>query len=610
MARRTPHEGTPASTAGAEVVGAATYRAGMSSSPALTDGVQATFEDLGTPLADVTFVVFDLETTGTNSTESEITEFGAVKVRGGEVLGEFQTLVRPARGIPPYIQVLTGITTAMVARAPSIEEVLPTFLEFAGDAVLVAHNARFDTGFVRHACGRQGRRAPTNPVLDTVHLARQLLPRSEVRNHKLSTLAQHLGARTTPTHRALDDARATVDVLHGLIERVGPLGVHSLEELLAYTRRVPEARRRKRSLAADLPEAPGVYRFLDAQGEVLYVGTAVNIRRRVGQYFTASETRRRMEDMVRLAEKVVPIVCPTALEASVRELRLIHEHQPRYNRAGRKAGSLPYVRLTDEPFPRLSVVRAVSTDGATHIGPFPSTSAAREAVAALHCALPLRQCTQRITEASAARSTTACALADLGRCGAPCTGATSRAEYALVAEEARHALRDDHRAAWRHLSDRMESLAASERFEEARALRDGARSYLRAAARRQRHEALADLEELVAAAPMTAGGWELVCIRHGRLAGTALAPRGTDPMPVVDSLRATAEVVAPRPDGSPAALPGEADLVLGWLEREGVRLVTSSGGWASPIHSAAAVTGVLDAAVSADLPAPGRRGRG
>ncbi|WP_462417373.1 DEDD exonuclease domain-containing protein [Kytococcus sp. Marseille-QA3725] len=573
------------------------------------DGVQGTFGDLGTPLSEVTFLVFDLETTGTSPADCEITEFGAVKVRGGEVLGEFQTLVRPAHGIPPHIQVLTGITSSMVARAPAIEEVLPSFLEFTGDAVLVAHNARFDTGFVRAACTRTGHAAPTNPVLDTVHLARQVLPRGEVPNHKLATLARHFRTHTTPTHRALDDARATVDVLHGLVERVGTLGVDSLEELLAHTRHVPEARRRKRTLADGLPEAPGVYRFLDVSGEVLYVGTAVNIRRRVSQYFTASETRRRMDEMVRLAERVVPIVCPTALEASVREARLIAEHQPRYNRAGRRGARLPYVRLTDEPFPRLSVVRTVSDDAATHIGPFPSTSAAKEAVAALHTALPLRQCTQRVTEASAARNTTACTLADLGRCGAPCTGAVSRTDYRAVVEEARQALAGDHRAAWRALGSRMEQLARAERFEEARVLRDGARAYLRAAARRQRHEALASISELVAAAPMAAGGWELVCIRHGRLAGTALAPRGVDPMPVVDSLVATAEVVTARPDGSPAALPSEADLVLRWLDGDGVRLVTSSGDWASPIHSAAAAAGPLEEAVSADVPAPGRRTR-
>ncbi|SNC60718.1 DNA polymerase-3 subunit epsilon [Kytococcus aerolatus] len=574
-------------------------------SPAVTlpapagQGVQLSIDDLGTPLQEVTFVVFDLETTGTG-TESEITEFGAVKVRGGEVLGEFQTLVRPTRGIPPRIQVLTGITTAMVVDAPPLADVLPSFLEFCGEAVLVAHNASFDTGFVRRACEATGRPHPTNPVVDTLRLARAVLPRGEVPNHRLATLAQHLGVTTPPDHRALHDARATVDLLHALVGRLGTLGVTSLEELQGVGRTVSESRRRKRTLADGLPHAPGVYRFEDHRGEVLYVGTAVDLRRRVAQYFTASEKRRRMEEMVRLAERCVPIVCETGLEAAVRELRLIAEHRPRYNRRDRNAGSQPYVKLTDEPFPRLSVVRSVREDGGTYIGPLPTTSAARQAVEALHSALRLRQCTPRITPASAARETTACLLADLGRCDAPCTGRISQEGYAAAAEEARRAMGADHRPAWRAISERLASLAADERYEEARILRDAARAWLRAADRRQRHTALARIPELVAARRLAAGGWELVCVRHGRLAGSAVAPRGTDPMLVAEALRSTAEVTAPGPQGSPACLPGEADLVLHWLEGPGVRLVHSQTGWAVPLHGPGRTLQRLEAALAAE----------
>jgi DNA polymerase-3 subunit epsilon len=182
---------------------------------------------------------------------------------------------------------------------------------------------------------------PNHPVLDTVHLARQLVTRDEAPNHRLSSLAVLFGATTTPDHRALHDARATVDVLHGLIERVGNLGVHSLEELKDYSARVPAATRRKRHLADSLPDSPGVYVFKDGQGRALYVGTSVNIRTRVRSYFTASEGRRRMAEMVRIAETVTPIVCPTALEAEVRELRLIAAHKPRYNRRSRNTPRRP-----------------------------------------------------------------------------------------------------------------------------------------------------------------------------------------------------------------------------------------------------------------------------
>ena len=177
------------------------------------------------------------------------------------MLGEFQTLVRPGAPIPPFISVLTGITDAMVATAPSIEVVLPQFLDFTGDAVLVAHNAPFDVGFLKAAAVQCERAWPTLAVLDTARLARRVLTRDEVRDCKLSTLARHFRATTTPNHRALADARATVDVLHGLIERVGTEGVQSFEELVTYSSRVSTAQRRKRHLAEGLPHVPGRLRL-------------------------------------------------------------------------------------------------------------------------------------------------------------------------------------------------------------------------------------------------------------------------------------------------------------------------------------------------------------
>ena len=382
--------------------------------------VQGTLDELGTPLAGVTFVVVDLETTGGSPSGAHITEVGAVKVRGGEVLGEFQTLVRPSEPIPAFISVLTGITNQMVADAPAVGSVLPAFLEFARGSVLVAHNAGFDVSFLKAATAQTGHPWPGFRVIDTVHLARQLVTADEAPNRKLASLARLFGAATTPDHRALHDAQATVDVLHGLLARVGNLGVHTLEELASYSSRVSPAQRRKRFLADHLPSAPGVYVFKDGDGRPLYVGTSTDIRRRVRTYFTASEQRTRMAEMVALAQQVTPILCATPLEAQVRELRLIAEHQPRYNRRSRHPDRAPWVKLTSEPFPRLSIVRQVHADGARYFGPFPSRSAAQDAIDAVHEVVPLRQCTKRL---SARGRSSACVLADLGRCGAPCTGA-------------------------------------------------------------------------------------------------------------------------------------------------------------------------------------------
>ncbi|NUS72576.1 MAG: hypothetical protein HOQ05_04130 [Corynebacteriales bacterium] len=180
------------------------------------------------------FVVVDLETTGMNPETDRITEIAAVQVRGENVLAEFSTLVNPEVEISEFITRLTGITNEAVASSPSVEHVLPTFVEFARAGVLVAHNAPFDVGFLRAACARYGLRWPTIPVVDTVALARRLVSPTEVENHKLSTLAGLFNAKTTPNHRALDDARATVTVLQHLLARAAPMGVRNVDELCAY----------------------------------------------------------------------------------------------------------------------------------------------------------------------------------------------------------------------------------------------------------------------------------------------------------------------------------------------------------------------------------------
>ncbi len=160
-------------------------------------GVQPSFDDLGTQLRDVTFCVVDLETTGNPPGEGGITEIGAVKVRAGEVIGEFQTLVNPSESIPPFIAVLTGITNLMVASSPRIESVLPAFLEFAQGCVMVAHNAPFDMGFLKHESQVHGYDWPDFAVVDTALLARRVITPDEAPNCKLGTLAKLFRATTT-----------------------------------------------------------------------------------------------------------------------------------------------------------------------------------------------------------------------------------------------------------------------------------------------------------------------------------------------------------------------------------------------------------------------------
>lgn len=553
--------------------------------------LQPSFDDLGRHLATTDFVVVDLETTGAGA-EASITEIGAVRVSGGEVTGEFQTLVNPDAHIPPLISVLTGITDAMVAGAPRLDQALPPFLEFARGAVLVAHNAAFDVGFLKRACSAQQLPWPGPPVLDTVALARGVLMRDEVPNVKLATLAHHFRVPVAPNHRALTDARATVGVLHGLLERVGNRGVSTLEDLLEFTRGVSPERRAKRTLASGIPAGPGVYQFFadlpDRDGvvrrQVLYVGKSVNLRSRVRSYFTAAEKRPRIEEMVRIATGVEATVCRTPLEAEVLELRLIAAHAPRYNRRSKFPERQQWLKLTNEAFPRLSIVRTVADDGACYFGPFPRREAAEQSMLALQDAFPIRQCTQRLSER---RLTGRCALGDLGRCLAPCDGTASRVDYVAVTDAVRTSMTVDVRAVVQAPRSRLATLIAQERFEEAAQLTARLESFVRASTRARRVEALTGCPHLVAARRGEAG-WEVHVVRHGRLAAAALARPG-EVVPAVarDAVAAAEQVPRPRP-GAPAATIEEVERVAAWLEAPGTRIIDVEGDWCWPLHGSIA----------------------
>lgn len=539
---------------------------------------QLSFDALGTPLRDVTFVVVDLETTGQAAAAAAITEIGAVKVRGGEILGEFQTLVNPGVPIPPMITVLTGITTAMVLPAPRIGEVFPAFLEFAGferGAVLVAHNAGFDVSFLRAAAAELGHRWPHPLVVDTLALARRALSRDDVPNFKLGTLAQVFAASTTPDHRALSDARATTDVLHRLLERLAPLGLSHLEDLRTITDPVPAARRRKSTLADDVPHGPGVYQFIGPAGDVLYVGTATDLRSRVRSYFTAAEKRSRIGEMVDLATAVRSIPCANTLEARVREVRLIQSCDPPYNRRSRHPQSRPWIRLTEEPFPRLSVVRSLPLTALGEAwGPFGSHRQAVAALAALNDFLPLRTCTARLprTPSSTARS---CLAAELGSCPAPCVGAADVAEYLESATRARQLLGGSVADLVEHLHCRISTLSSTLRYEDALEVRERLRAALVGAARAERLRAWIQLPEFVAARP-TDGGWDLVLGRYGRFAGSVHLRAGHDPAAALAALHASAEHVDPAAIVGGTAPTEETELLIRWCEGPGARLVEMS----------------------------------
>ncbi len=457
---------------------------------------QRSFDDLGTPLHDTTFVVLDLETTGGNRNDDMITEIGAVKVRGGECLGTFHTLVNPGRAIPPQITVLTGLSEAIVYDAPRIETVLGSLVDFLGGAVFVAHNASFDLGFVRAALARAHRNEYSPTVVDTAALARRLL-RDEVPNCKLSTLASRLRLDHTPTHRALDDALATTDLLHLLLERAAGLGVLGLDDLVSLAKLAGHPQARKLSMTTSLPRTPGVYLFCGNRDEVLYVGKATNLRQRVRSYF-GRDDRRRIGPMLREMQQIRHLELPDPLSAEIVESRLIARMLPRYNRAGTRADKYCYVRLdADTPWPRLSVVKEPSADDA-HLGPLPSRAMANLVVEALQSAVPLRRCSTRLgVNYVPSPDMSPCSAAQLGVSQCPCAGVADRRTYDAAVATVMRAFGGDPDAVTRRLTGRMADLAAVQRFEEAALVRDRLSAVLSAIRRRQLTGALLAAERCV-----------------------------------------------------------------------------------------------------------------
>jgi DNA polymerase-3 subunit epsilon len=532
-------------------------------------------------LLDTTFVVLDLETTGGSPSNCKITEIGAVKVKGGEIIGEFQSFVNPETAIPPFISVLTGITDAMVATAPTIGEVFYSLLEFIGspnESVLVAHNAPFDLGFLKSAADKLEYSWPKYEVLDTAKISRYALTKDDVMNFKLATLAKYFGAVTEPDHRALSDARATVDVLHGVFERLGSQGIFNLSDLKSLSNQITDAQRKKRYLADNAPEAPGVYIFKDERDQPLYIGTSRNLKSRVRTYFSGSERRKRIHDMIALATKLEFIETPTILEAEIRELRLIGSVQPRFNRRSRFQNKAYVLRLTGDDFPRISLTKGLKNINIDEswIGPFSSRDEALAAQTGIYETFPIRQCTPRITLKSM-REASPCALLDLGKCGAPCIGLQSSESYKTVVTELRHALEIDSRSIFSRLDSKMKDLALSERFEEAAEVRNRLLSLVKGISRSQRILSLKRIRTLIVAVPLD-DHYEVARIESGRLIATRKAT-GENLDGAIKDLRdiSISNLVPESPSHE------EIEILLRFLNQSDIKVFEVSDEWVSPL---------------------------
>ena len=426
-------------------------------------------------LAEVTFVVVDLETTGARPGEGKITEIGAVRVECLREAAHFETLVNPLRSIPPKVTEITGITPRMVGGAPRIEEIMPHFLDFLRDGVIVAHNASFDLGFLNYELGRLKGRRLGEGAIDTVSLARCMAP--GLPNYRLATVAEALGSQVVPVHRALADAQATAHIFLTLMGRLQERGVTRLNEARSIIDPGHKRDRHKLALTRDLPRTPGAYLFQDRDGTVLYVGKAERLRDRVRSYFLSHANHpRKVRQAVRRLHRVTWEETGSPLAAVVREQALILEHRPACNVHGRRPENYVYLKAGGAGAGmRLYAGSRRGTGGATTaaaplaIGPFRGRARVKAALELVTRCYPVRRCRSQCGQSP-------CLFGHTGSCLAPCRAEDGRvAEHdALVrglldwlAGEDETPLGDPVARAQRL----MRSLAKQHRFEEAERIR-------------------------------------------------------------------------------------------------------------------------------------------
>ena len=363
------------------------------------------------------FAFVDLETTGTRAAADRITEIGIVRVDldpdASPRVTEWSTLVDPEIPIPPAIQALTGITDSMVAAAPTFSTVAGDVLQMLAGSVFVAHNARFDYGFLKHAFARLERSFAAR-VLCTVRLSRRLFP--DIDGHGLDALIARHGLHVADRHRALGDARAIwsfVQLLYRELDR------ERVDAAIKRILRIPSLPPQLPPDAIDtLPEAPGVYLFYGDNPLPLYIGKSINLRERVGAHFSQdwrSETDLRLSQEIRRIEHV-----ETAgeLGALLREAALIKSRLPAHNRALRRKMEAGVVELVDglPAFVPAAGIDSARLSGA--YGPFASRASVRAALRDL--AAEHRLCWLRLRLER--RAAGPCFARQLRRCNGVCIG--------------------------------------------------------------------------------------------------------------------------------------------------------------------------------------------
>src|SRR5437588_6446917 len=546
-------------------------------------------------LDEVEFVVLDTETTGLRPGPNRVIEIAGIRMRGGEVIGSFQSLVNPNRRLPPFIVQFTGITQEMVARAPNAEQIFPDFLQFIEGAILVGHNIGFDIGFLSHEAQLLGYAFPIDG-LDTILLARRFLP--GLRRFKLDVVANHLKIPTIHRHRAMGDARVTAAIFMKLLVLAQQQGIHTLGNIhlrlqlpVAWSGDITDASITKqvenmradgklsaKSVASrptgslllnpawkrDFPAKPGVYLMKDACGQVIYVGKAKCLKDRLASYYSHPlGYTRKMDGLLQSVHDIETRVLGSELEALLVESQLIKQLQPAYNVQLRNYELYPFIKIdVQHPFPRVYSTREVAADGARYFGPFRSRRIVDFTIELIQKVFPVRTCIRSLPPL--AKPSDPCLRLHLDRCPGPWRGNVHPAEYAQVLEQICAFLGGEREELLDRLRRQMLEASQQMNYERAAWLRDTIRSADEVLIGQRLITGAVEANNLFIVYPSAKEEHnELFLIRHGRLVQQKCIPH--EPQEMKEAVLELLDV---------AAALGDAPSIVGKAEVDQINIIS------------------------------------
>jgi len=381
------------------------------------------------PYDEAEYSVLDVETTGLTPYYHGIIEIGIVKVKGLKIIDKYQTLINPGRQIPYYITEFTGITNDDIFNAPMFEEVVDEISNFISGSIITAHNLSFDRSFINKEFLLVGKEKPTNPQLCTLRLSKRLYP--DLRSRSLSNLSYYFGVKLINAHRALPDAEATAKILIRMLKNLKKNEeVKTLTDLLSL-QVVPSHRETRIKISEhlkedvySLPEASGVYYFLNSKGRVIYIGKAKSLSKRVRSYFLLTAPRK-AKRIIKQTKRIKYEITNSELTALLTEAESIKIINPKHNLQLKNYGNKYFLRINrNHPFPDIEISNKFDFDGNDYFGLFITRKKAESVYEVIQKAFTLRECSKQEF-----LKNKKCFLAEIERCLAPCEVKESEIYY-------------------------------------------------------------------------------------------------------------------------------------------------------------------------------------